>query len=206
MNIQLTPQQQQELDTHGGELPRLIDPRTNAIYVLISEPEYEAFRRDSEEKRQQQGIRAVSLRNVASRKEEAICRNPLKTPSLWNRVFNSHPACLNPARIRFLDAKVVFYDWERLRLVLNLILFGLAICRLSLAGFNRHPHWSLSLLGAALVVNICFCALPVVEGYLCWFGLDRYRARWMAFLLGTIPGLLVVLSSRLDELFGAAVL
>ncbi|HEV3256652.1 MAG TPA: hypothetical protein VG013_07235 [Gemmataceae bacterium] len=70
MSIQLTLQQQQALDTQGGELPRLIDPRTNAAYVLVAEADYEAVREILDDERRQRAIRAVALRNAADRLEE----------------------------------------------------------------------------------------------------------------------------------------
>ncbi len=36
MSIQLTPQQQQALDTQKDSPPRVIDPRTNTNYILVS--------------------------------------------------------------------------------------------------------------------------------------------------------------------------
>ena len=72
LSIQLTPQQQQALDTEGEELPRVIDPRTNAAYVLIPEGDYEAVREILEDERRQRAIRAVALRNAAGRVIKAI--------------------------------------------------------------------------------------------------------------------------------------
>src|SRR5438105_1395904 len=66
MNICLTPQQQQqELDSQGGNTPRVIDPRTNAAYVLIPEVDYETVRELLDEERRQQAIHAVGLQNAA---------------------------------------------------------------------------------------------------------------------------------------------
>lgn len=67
MNIQLTRQQQQVLDSEGGGLPRVIDPRTNAAYVLVPETDFEAVRDLVEEERRQRAIHAVALRNAAGR-------------------------------------------------------------------------------------------------------------------------------------------
>ncbi len=44
MSIELTPHQQHDLDSHRGALPRVIDPRNNATYVLVPEADYEAVR------------------------------------------------------------------------------------------------------------------------------------------------------------------
>ena len=66
MNIELTPQQQQALDTKEESPPRIIDPRTNTTYILVPEVDYESIR-NSQEERRQQAIHAVALRNAAGR-------------------------------------------------------------------------------------------------------------------------------------------
>ncbi len=71
MSIQLTPQQQQALDTQTGGPPRVIDPRTNTTYILVPEMDYEAVRELLEDERRQQAIHAVALRNAAGRMNEA---------------------------------------------------------------------------------------------------------------------------------------
>ena len=71
MSIQLTPQQQQALDTQEDSPPRFIDPRTNTSYILVREVDYESIRELLEEERRQQAIHAVALRNAAGRIDEA---------------------------------------------------------------------------------------------------------------------------------------
>ncbi len=70
MSIQLTPQQQQALDTQKDGPPRVIDPRTNTTYILVPEMDYEAVRELLEDERRQQAIHAVALRNAAGRMNE----------------------------------------------------------------------------------------------------------------------------------------
>ncbi len=67
MSIQLTSQQQQALDTQKDSPPRVIDPRTNTQYVLVSEMDYESIRELLEDDRRQQAIGAAALRNAAGR-------------------------------------------------------------------------------------------------------------------------------------------
>jgi hypothetical protein len=67
MDIQLTPQQQQALDSQEDSPPRIIDPRTNIVYMLIPEIDYEAIRELLEDERRQQAIHAIALRNAAGR-------------------------------------------------------------------------------------------------------------------------------------------
>ncbi len=72
MNIQLTPQQQQVLDAQDiGHLSRVIDPRTNAAYVLVPEADYDTVREILEDERRQRAIRAVGLRNAVGRMDDA---------------------------------------------------------------------------------------------------------------------------------------
>lgn len=67
MNIQLTAQQLQALDASEGGLPRVVDPRNNVSYVLVTESEYETVRDVLEDERRQRIIRAVALRNAIGR-------------------------------------------------------------------------------------------------------------------------------------------
>jgi hypothetical protein len=71
MAIRLTEQQQRALDSTDAELPQVVDPRTNAAYVLIPLTEYEAVREIVEDERRQRAIRAVGLRNAGRRVAEA---------------------------------------------------------------------------------------------------------------------------------------
>jgi hypothetical protein len=70
MDIQLTPQQQQTLDTQAEGLPRVIDPRTNSAYILVPETDYETIRELLDDERRQQAIHAVALRNAMGRMNE----------------------------------------------------------------------------------------------------------------------------------------
>ncbi len=67
--VPLTEQQQQALDAVPA-LPRLIDPRTNAAYVLVPESEYESVREALEDDRRHRVIRRVGLRNAVGRMAE----------------------------------------------------------------------------------------------------------------------------------------
>jgi hypothetical protein len=67
MSIQLTPQQQQALDSQKNSPPRVVDPRTNTTYILVPEGEYDSIRELLEDERRQQAIHALALRNAAGR-------------------------------------------------------------------------------------------------------------------------------------------
>lgn len=71
MSIQLTPQQQQALDSQEDSPPRVVDPRTNTGYILVPEVDYESIRELLEDERRQQAIHAVAVRNAAGRMNEA---------------------------------------------------------------------------------------------------------------------------------------
>jgi PHD/YefM family antitoxin component YafN of YafNO toxin-antitoxin module len=70
MTIELTPQQQQVLDGAQGEPVRVIDPRTQAAFVLIPAAEYEDVREALEDERLQRAVRSVALRNALGRLDE----------------------------------------------------------------------------------------------------------------------------------------
>ena len=70
MDIQLTPQQQQALDTQAEGPPRVIDPRTNVTYILVPETDYETMRKLLDDEHREQAIHAVALRNAMGRMNE----------------------------------------------------------------------------------------------------------------------------------------
>jgi hypothetical protein len=70
MSIQLTPQQQQALDSQEDSPPRVVDPRTNTGYILVREADYESIRELLEDERRQQAIHAIAVRNAAGRMNE----------------------------------------------------------------------------------------------------------------------------------------
>jgi hypothetical protein len=67
MPIRLTEQQQRALDSTEAQPPQVIDPRTEAAYVLIPLAEYEAVHQIVEDEERQREIRDVALRNAARR-------------------------------------------------------------------------------------------------------------------------------------------
>jgi hypothetical protein len=70
MTIELTAQQQQALDTGRVEPLRIVDPRTNSVYVLLPLQEYENIREIAEDERRQKAIHAVAVRNALRRMDE----------------------------------------------------------------------------------------------------------------------------------------
>jgi len=72
MHIELTDQQQQALDALDEEPACLVDPRTNAAYVLVPAELYESVREILEDDKQQKAIRSVGLRNAVGRMNEEL--------------------------------------------------------------------------------------------------------------------------------------
>ena len=70
VTIQLTEQQQRALDSSEGTPPKVIDPRTNTVYVLIPTTEYEMIREILEDERSRAATRATALRNAVGRINE----------------------------------------------------------------------------------------------------------------------------------------
>ena len=66
MSIELTESQQHALDQEGAAV-RVVDPRTNAGYVLVPADEFESVREVVEDDRRQRAIRRVASRNAAAR-------------------------------------------------------------------------------------------------------------------------------------------
>lgn len=67
MSILLTEQQQRTLDSNEDQPPQVVDPRTDAAYVLIPLSEYESVREVLEDERRQSAIHSVALRNAGRR-------------------------------------------------------------------------------------------------------------------------------------------
>ena len=91
------------------------------------------------------------------------------------------------------SARSIFIAWERLRIVFN----GVLATAVILGGFSHLADASFwrYLASEALLANICFCAGPVAEGYLVFLNVPRPFARRLVFLLGTLVGLGLALSS-----------
>ena len=86
-------------------------------------------------------------------------------------------------------AKSVFIAWELLRLVFNAALVVVVILA-SVTLINRtelaDPRFWRFLAKAAVGANVCFCAGPVVEGYLLQAGIPRRVSRLALFFGGLI--------------------
>jgi PHD/YefM family antitoxin component YafN of YafNO toxin-antitoxin module len=66
MSIELTKEQQRQLDASDARPPEVVDPRGQRKYVLVPAEEYDALR----DERDQAALRQTSLRNLAGRLKE----------------------------------------------------------------------------------------------------------------------------------------
>ena len=96
--------------------------------------------------------------------------------------FDELPNLRNDIRVHEPTARETFMAWEKLRILYNGILVALTL--LKIYGNNENWGWELPL--AALFANLCFCAAPVFEGYLCLVRLPRAIVRCVVFTLGTL--------------------
>ena len=72
MSTQLTPQQQQALNTQKDHPLRIINPRSHTPYILVPEMDYEAVRELLEDEHRQQTLHEVALRNASGRMDETL--------------------------------------------------------------------------------------------------------------------------------------
>jgi hypothetical protein len=99
---------------------------------------------------------------------------------------------LPPPSIRANNAGAmeVFFAWEKLRLVYNGVLL---VVSLSICGWAVVDVVVEAVL-AALCANLMYCAGPVGECYLTWFGVPGVAARSLLFVLGLVLSVLIVLA------------
>jgi hypothetical protein len=88
------------------------------------------------------------------------------------------------------DVMVVIFPWEKLRIVYNVVLLSFGIYYFNPLGILLFAPM---LLPWALLANLCFCAGPFVECYLCLLrGCPRTGARWFVFLAGLVVSVSLV--------------
>jgi hypothetical protein len=97
------------------------------------------------------------------------------------------------------DAMDVFFAWEKLRVIYNLILAAIVVGFALWIGKATFPIFYLLAALAALPANLCFCAGPTLEGYFCWMGFERRASRWFLFVCGTLLAVVLALAA-LEEI------
>jgi hypothetical protein len=111
--------------------------------------------------------------------------NPYSAPE-ESGDFPTSLSALSDRDHRCLTVGQVVVTWEKLRILYNGIL-GVEAIFVFFAGWSmgNNPGDILeSLLLGALIANLCFCAGPVIDGYLSWFGFRSRAITWVIFLIG----------------------
>jgi hypothetical protein len=83
------------------------------------------------------------------------------------------------------SAADAFLAWEKMRLAYNIILVIVALCILDWTVLLSSLSW-LYLAQYVFVANLCFCAVPWIEGWGAIAGANRSAVRWLLFVPGTI--------------------
>lgn len=80
------------------------------------------------------------------------------------------------------SAQQVFLAWEKLRLLYNGLLAGIVL----ISGYRNLQDWTfwVFVVEGAVGANLCYCAGPVLEGYLALISIPRQKARVALFVLG----------------------
>ena len=90
---------------------------------------------------------------------------------------------------RFADVGRVVVSWEKLRFIYNgvLVLFTLLVVAFTWQiQMSRPLQVGARILAGAVIANVCFCAGPIVNGYLAWFGFYRRELTLVSFVCGTL--------------------
>jgi hypothetical protein len=69
--VELTPQQQDAIDRSCGEPVAVVDPRTNATYLLVPAERFESAEEIADDERFQKAIRETAFRNTIRRASPA---------------------------------------------------------------------------------------------------------------------------------------
>ena len=97
---------------------------------------------------------------------------------------------------RYARVGEVVVTWEKLRLVYNGILapFSILLFVASLyVGSTKLASFSELVIFGGGLANLCFCAGPLVDGYLTWFGIRSRRVTGFLFVSGLLLTMLLVI-------------
>jgi hypothetical protein len=129
-------------------------------------------------------------------------RAPESTPGEEDWIAPADPAMLRRER-KYAAIGRVMVTWEKLRVVYNATL-GLTVIAVgvTLIGVSSGGVWvfRVATLGA-VVANVCFCAGPVVDGYLTWLGFRSPIITGVLFVAGTSLAMLLALTILLNPGF-----
>ena len=120
-----------------------------------------------------------------------MANNPYDPPTATLAVADS------PIEDRFHIVGKTVVAWERLRLIYNTVMgpFVLAVVAFSHTIAARdYIELFAEIVAGGVLANLCYCAGPIIDGYLTWFG---FRHRWVTiilFLCGTMLTMLLALA------------
>ena len=114
--------------------------------------------------------------------------NPYTSPQSGPRTTPLDDASADPAVLRLARIGEVALAWEKLRLPYNLMLAVAALVAVLNfnAGLLADPRALADMLLAALAANACYCAGPLVEGYVTWFFGPVPWLRGVVFVVGSM--------------------
>jgi hypothetical protein len=114
-------------------------------------------------------------------KDERIQEHPQRSSPTTLVGLNDARHVAPNIRLSSTDVMVVIFAWEKLRLIFNLVLLLIGAYYFTPLGVILFAPVFLEW---ALLANLCFCAGPVVECYLCLLLFPRKGVRWLVFLTG----------------------
>ncbi len=115
-------------------------------------------------------------------------------PALMTRVQEELDEPVPNIRDEGSRAMEVFFAWEKLRLIYNGVLVVIAVV---VCGPPVVLMIGEAILGA-IAANLMFCAGPVGECYLAWWGVPRLAARWVLFVLGMVVSAGITMNAAAD--------
>lgn len=116
--------------------------------------------------------------------------NPYATPV--TALADHSPGLVDKSRYAAVGEVVVM--WEKLRFLYNAIMIPFAILVfammfLTTRAVMQSPLGILPIGG--IFANLCFCAAPLVDGYLTWFGFRHRYITAFLFVCGTVSTMLL---------------
>ncbi len=123
--------------------------------------------------------------------------NPFQSPAVTGSAaaIATTDSETTPTQSRFETIGRVAVQWEKLRLAYNAVL--LIEVMILTTGFRQlfhAPDLVVQYAGACLAANLCFCAGPLVDGYLSWFRIRSPVITGFLFAAGTLISIWLALA------------
>ncbi|MGB6042204.1 MAG: hypothetical protein WBF93_03510 [Pirellulales bacterium] len=113
-----------------------------------------------------------------------IISNPFQSPQYQQLATEQDDESRRISRFAHLGQVVV--RWEKMRVFYNAILTLWVLLLMALRAEISNPPQLFMLAFCCVAANGCFLAGPLVEGYLCWFGIRNPAITWLLFVPGTL--------------------